>query len=61
MMAISADAKKISDALLSFTLEGQFPNDVSSLPSVSGTDLEPAIKALEEAKQQLEVGRSFRI
>jgi centromere/kinetochore protein ZW10 len=59
-MAITPDAKKISDALLSFALEGHFPNDISSLPPVSGTDLEPAIQALDKAKRDLEVRHVLR-
>lgn len=57
-MAVTEEAKKLSDALLSFTLEGHFPEDIGSLPPVSGTDLEPAIQSLEEAKRELEVGAS---
>lgn len=56
-MATESDPKKLSDALLSFALEGQFPEDIASLPAVSETDLEPAIQALEQAKQDLEVRR----
>jgi centromere/kinetochore protein ZW10 len=56
-MATENDPKKLSDALLSFALEGQFPEDIASLPAVSETDLEPAIQALEQAKQDLEVWR----
>lgn len=57
IMATTTDAKKLSDALLSFALEGKFPEDITSLPPVSGTDLEPAIQALDKAKQDLEVGQ----
>jgi centromere/kinetochore protein ZW10 len=54
-MADTPDPKKLSDALLAFALDGQFPDDIASLPLVSGTDLEPAIQALDKAKQDLEV------
>ncbi|KAM0240336.1 hypothetical protein ACHAPO_002232 [Fusarium lateritium] len=45
---------QLSDALVAFSLEGRFPDDVSVLPPVSETDLQPAIQALAEAKQGLE-------
>ncbi|RMJ03557.1 hypothetical protein CDV36_014916 [Fusarium kuroshium] len=47
-------SQKLSDALVSFSLDGRFPDDVSVLPPVSETDLQPAIQALAKAKQELE-------
>ncbi|KAF5674199.1 Centromere kinetochore zw10 like [Fusarium heterosporum] len=46
--------QKLSDAIVAFSLEGRFPEDVSVLPPVSETDLQPAIQALAEAKKELE-------
>ncbi|PTD03893.1 hypothetical protein FCULG_00001324 [Fusarium culmorum] len=46
--------QQLSDALVAFALEGRFPDDISVLPPVSETDLQPAIQALAEAKQGLE-------
>lgn len=48
-------SQQLSDALVSFSLDGRFPEDVSVLPPVSETDLQPAIQALAKAKQELEV------
>ncbi|KAF4453039.1 Centromere/kinetochore protein zw10 like protein [Fusarium austroafricanum] len=55
-MAVTTEQapQNLSDALVAFTLEGRFPDDVSSLPPVSETDLQPAIQALAKAKQELE-------
>ena len=47
--------RQLSDALVAFSLEGRFPDDVSVLPPVSETDLQPAIQALAQAKKELEV------
>ncbi|KPM38831.1 hypothetical protein AK830_g7721 [Neonectria ditissima] len=47
-------SQQLSDALVAFSLEGRFPDDISLLPPVSEIDLQPAIKALEKAKQDLE-------
>lgn len=47
--------QQLRDALVAFALEGRFPDDISVLPPVSETDLQPAIQALAEAKQGLEV------
>ncbi|KAH7264470.1 hypothetical protein B0J15DRAFT_490888 [Fusarium solani] len=47
-------SQQLSDALVSFSLDGRFPDDVSLLPPVSETDLQPAIEALAKAKQELE-------
>lgn len=46
--------QQLRDALVAFALEGRFPDDISVLPPVSETDLQPAIQALAEAKQGLE-------
>ncbi|KAM0561625.1 hypothetical protein ACHAPJ_002793 [Fusarium lateritium] len=46
--------RQLSDALVAFSLEGRFPDDVSVLPPVSETDLQPAIQALAQAKKELE-------
>lgn len=50
-----SQSQQLSDALVSFSLDGRFPDDVSALPPVSETDLQPAIQALAKAKQELEV------
>ena len=55
MAATTGAPQKLSDALVAFSLEGRFPDDISVLPPVSETDLQPAIQALAEAKQGLEV------
>ncbi|RSL42281.1 hypothetical protein CEP54_015535 [Fusarium duplospermum] len=47
-------SQQLSDALVSFSLDGRFPDDVSVLPPISETDLQPAIQALAKAKQELE-------
>ncbi|KAF4970002.1 hypothetical protein FSARC_2905 [Fusarium sarcochroum] len=46
--------QQLSDALVAFSLEGRFPDDVSVLPPVSETELQPAIRALAQAKKGLE-------
>ncbi|KAM5344837.1 hypothetical protein ACJ41O_010699 [Fusarium nematophilum] len=55
-MAAAAEppSQQLSDALVAFSLDGRFPDDVSILPPVSETDLQPAIQALAQAKQELE-------
>ncbi|QPC79233.1 hypothetical protein HYE68_009985 [Fusarium pseudograminearum] len=52
--ATENNPQQLSDALVAFALEGRFPDDISVLPPVSETDLQPAIQALAEAKQGLE-------
>lgn len=47
--------QQLSDALVAFSLEGRFPDDISVLPPVSETDMQPAIQALAKAKRDLEV------
>lgn len=54
-MAASPEAKQLSDAVLSFALQGKFPEDIQTLPSVTGCDLQPSIDSLEDAKIKLEV------
>ncbi|EWZ93696.1 hypothetical protein FOWG_06372 [Fusarium oxysporum f. sp. lycopersici MN25] len=46
--------QQLSDALVAFSLEGRFPDNISVLPPVSETDLQPAIQALAKAKRDLE-------
>lgn len=55
MAPITAPAEQLSDALLDFALEGRFPDDVTSFPPVSTTDLGPAIEALAKNQKELEV------
>ncbi|KAF7558063.1 hypothetical protein G7046_g5889 [Stylonectria norvegica] len=50
----TANPEQLSDAIVFFSLDGRFPDDVSHLPPVSQTNLEPAIQALGKAKQGLE-------
>lgn len=56
-MATAIDSHRLSDALVSFSLHGHFPDYIAELPSVSETDLEPAIGALATTKNELEVRR----
>lgn len=51
-----AEALQLSEAIVAFTRDGTFPDDVS-LPPVSQIDLQPTIDALDEAKTELEVGQ----
>ncbi|KAG5940845.1 hypothetical protein E4U59_002189 [Claviceps monticola] len=53
-MATAAAPQQLSDAIVNFSLESQFPEQISSLPLVSEIDLQPTIEALEEAKRNLE-------
>ncbi|KAG6231237.1 hypothetical protein E4U34_005824 [Claviceps purpurea] len=53
-MATAAAPRQLSDAIVNFSLEGHFPEQISSLPLVSEIDLQPTIEALEEAKRNLE-------
>lgn len=57
-MATAAAPRQLSDAIVNFSLEGHFPEQISSLPLVSEIDLQPTIEALEEAKRNLEVRES---
>ncbi|KAM6486824.1 hypothetical protein HDV62DRAFT_351826 [Trichoderma sp. SZMC 28011] len=53
-MATTTEPQQLSNAILSFALEGSFPDDIAALPSVSETDLDPTIRALGEAKVAIE-------
>ncbi|KAK7432380.1 ribosome biogenesis protein ytm1 [Neonectria magnoliae] len=54
MVTPAESSQQLSDALVAFSLEGRFPDDISLLPPVSEIDLQPAIKALARAKKDLE-------
>lgn len=54
-MATATGSQQLSDAVVAFSLQGRFPEDISQLPVVSETNLEPAIDALEKAKEGLQV------
>lgn len=54
-MATTTEPQQLSNAILSFALEGSFPDDINTLPSVSETDLDPTIIALGKAKVDIEV------
>jgi hypothetical protein len=54
-MATTTEPQQLSNAILSFALEGSFPDDIAALPSVSETDLDPTLRALGEAKVAIEV------
>ncbi|PHH91097.1 hypothetical protein CDD83_1669 [Cordyceps sp. RAO-2017] len=54
MAAAATGPQRLGDALVSFSLDGVFPDAVAELPPVSETDLQPAIDALAGAKTQLE-------
>ncbi|KAH7318194.1 hypothetical protein B0I35DRAFT_478725 [Stachybotrys elegans] len=53
-MAAVSDSQRLSEALVGFSLENRFPDDVASLPPVSAVDLLPAIEALARTKADLE-------
>ncbi|TFB03980.1 hypothetical protein CCMA1212_004051 [Trichoderma ghanense] len=53
-MAATAESQQLSNAVLSFALEGRFPEDATALQSVSETDLNPTIEALSKAKVDIE-------
>ncbi|KAL6879107.1 hypothetical protein J3F83DRAFT_725084 [Trichoderma novae-zelandiae] len=53
-MAATAESQQLSNAILSFALEGSFPEDVIALSSVSETDLNPTIEALGKARVDIE-------
>lgn len=53
-MAATAESQQLSNAILSFALEGSFPEDATALQSVSETDLNPTIEALGKAKLDIE-------
>lgn len=54
-MATTTESQQLSNAILSFALEGSFPDDITALPSISETDLDPTIRALGKAKVDIEV------
>ncbi|KAL7795334.1 hypothetical protein V8C37DRAFT_38699 [Trichoderma ceciliae] len=53
-MAVATEPQQLSNAILSFALDGNFPQDIAALPSVSETNLNPTIIALGEAKVEIE-------
>ncbi|KAK4075292.1 uncharacterized protein Triagg1_4413 [Trichoderma aggressivum f. europaeum] len=53
-MATATESQQLSNAILSFALEGSFPDDITALPSISETDLDPTIRALGKAKVDIE-------
>ncbi|KAL6700819.1 hypothetical protein J3F84DRAFT_344322 [Trichoderma pleuroticola] len=53
-MATTTEPQQLSIAILSFALEGSFPDDITALPSISETDLDPTIRALGKAKVDIE-------
>ena len=54
-MATATDPDHLSEAIVSFSLDGKFPDDIASFAPVSQTDLSSTIAALDKAKTQLEV------
>ena len=48
-----ANSNAVGEALLPFVLDGRFPEDINSLPSLSYTDLDPVVQELEKAKTNL--------
>ncbi|KOS17096.1 Centromere/kinetochore protein zw10 -like protein [Escovopsis weberi] len=50
-----AEAQRLGEVILAFSLEGSFPEDAASLPAVSETDPSIAIEALGKAKTDLEM------
>lgn len=57
-MATAAQAQRLSDAVVAFSTQGRFPEDITELPAVSDTSLQPSIEALAKAKRELEVRSS---
>ncbi|KAM0523210.1 hypothetical protein ACHAPE_001704 [Trichoderma viride] len=55
-MATATEPQQLSSAVISFTLDGDFPEDAAALQAVSGTDLGPTIAALDKAKVDIEAG-----
>ncbi|KAL7922486.1 hypothetical protein ACQKWADRAFT_292559 [Trichoderma austrokoningii] len=53
-MATATEPQQLSSAVISFTLDGNFPEDAAALLAVSGTDLGPTIAALDNAKVDIE-------
>lgn len=54
-MSSTESAGAVGRALVDFTTNGAFPEDDVSSLKLSSEELSPAIKALAEAKSQLEV------
>lgn len=50
------EPQHLGKAVVAFALEGTFPDDITSFPPVSTTELGPAIEILEKTKTELEVG-----
>ncbi|KAG9250246.1 uncharacterized protein F5Z01DRAFT_378227 [Emericellopsis atlantica] len=53
-MATTSEPNHLSEAIVAFSLEGKFPDDIASFLPVSQTNLGPTIEALDKAKAQLE-------
>lgn len=53
LTAPMANSNAVGEALLPFVLDGRFPEDINSLPSLSYTDLDPVVQELEKAKTNL--------
>ncbi|KND91965.1 hypothetical protein TOPH_03510 [Tolypocladium ophioglossoides CBS 100239] len=53
-MATAAGSRQLRDAMVAFSLDGAFPEDIAELPPVSETDLQPTIDALAKTKIELE-------
>lgn len=56
-MATATEPQQLSSAIISFALDGNFPEDAAALLAVSETDLGPTIAALDKAKVDIEVLR----
>lgn len=54
-MATATEPQQLSSAIISFTLDGNFPEGAAALLAVSETDLGPTIAALDKAKVDIEV------
>ncbi|GFP55560.1 centromere/kinetochore protein zw10 homolog [Trichoderma asperellum] len=53
-MATATEPQQLSSAIISFTLDGNFPEGAAALLAVSETDLGPTIAALDKAKVDIE-------
>lgn len=56
-MAQTEASQRLADAILDFSVDGRFPQNIDTLPPVSHLQLSPAIEALEEKRLGLEVLR----
>lgn len=54
-MAAVTESQQLGEAIIAFSLDGRFPDDATSLPAVSETDLQPALESLANTKVKLEV------